>query len=267
MAFLLSTVLAVVMATQAALGLLLHDQYRDVAWIRATWWGNDAVTLVVGVPLLCAGLALDRRGAAIGRLLRLGTLGFAVYNYCFYLLGATLNVFFPLYVLICLLAAVALVRTLTDTDISSAPGWFHTRTPVRAIGGFLVVIACGLATVWLAFWAAYIFGGRPVPGGADVFRLVAALDLTLMVPALAAGGILLWRRAAWGYILATGAGLQASIYLLILSVNAALSLRSGAAEGSSELPLWGALTVGTAAVTTTLLANVRRDLPLRSIPS
>jgi hypothetical protein len=267
MAFRLSAIFAAIMATQAALGLLLPGQYRDTAWIRSTWFGNDAVTLLVGVPLLVTALVLDRRGAVLGRLLRLGALAFGVYNYAFYLLGAALNVFFPLYVLAVLLAAVALAFTVMDTDVARAPDWFHPATPVRRIGGYLVAVACGLAAVWLGFWAAYAFLGRPAPGGPEVFRLVAALDLTLMVPALAAGGVLLWRRRAWGYVLAAIAGLQASVYLLILSVNAALALRSGATEGAGELPLWGTLTVGTTAATAALLVNVRSARPAPDVRS
>jgi hypothetical protein len=57
----LTTLLALLMLTQCPLALLLPDQYRDVEWIRATWLGNDWVTLVVAIPLLWLG---GRRAAA-----------------------------------------------------------------------------------------------------------------------------------------------------------------------------------------------------------
>ncbi len=81
-----------------------------------------------------------------------------------------------------------------------------------------------------------------------------ALDITIMVPALALGGVLLWRRNAWGYIVA---GIQGSLYLLVLSVNSAVEILRGLAQAPGELPLWGALAVSTTAVTFLLLANVR----------
>ena len=37
----LSVVLAGFMAVQSVLGLVFPEQYRDVEWIRATWFGND----------------------------------------------------------------------------------------------------------------------------------------------------------------------------------------------------------------------------------
>ncbi len=45
----LTAMVAVVMTVQATLGLILPGQYRDVEWIRATWYGNDWVTLIVAV--------------------------------------------------------------------------------------------------------------------------------------------------------------------------------------------------------------------------
>jgi hypothetical protein len=79
-------------------------QYRDVEWIRATWYGNDWVTLAVAVPLMLIGRVRARAGSARGLLLWLGVMGYAAYNYAFYLFGAALNVFFPLYVALLVLA-------------------------------------------------------------------------------------------------------------------------------------------------------------------
>jgi hypothetical protein len=76
------------MLAQSALGLLFESRYRDAEWIKATWFGNDWVTLVVGMPLLAVALALARRGSIRALLLWVGVLGYAAYNYAYYLLGA-----------------------------------------------------------------------------------------------------------------------------------------------------------------------------------
>jgi hypothetical protein len=65
-------------------------------------------------------------------------------------------------------------------------------------------------------WAAYIFAGRPTPVEPEAFKVVAALDLSLMVPALITGAVWLWRRAAWGYVVASVASIQGALYLLVL---------------------------------------------------
>jgi hypothetical protein len=173
----------------------------DLAWIKATWFGNDWVTLLVALPLLVAAPITARRDSVPGLVVWLGLLGYAIYNYAFYLFGAVFNAFFPLYVAALIAAAVALTLALAGIDVAGVAGRFRGQTPVRMLGGFLVLVGAVLASVWLGTWAAYIFAGRPRVD-TEAFKLVAALDLTLMVPLLISSGLLLWRRRPWGYILA-----------------------------------------------------------------
>jgi len=254
----LSAALAALMIVQSVLGLVFPGQYRDVEWIRATWFGNDWVTLVVGAPLLGASLLLARRGSIRGLLLWLGMLGYGAYNYAYYMLGAALNAFFPLYVVALVLSVVTLILALSRIDVAGVAAHFRANTPVRIVGGYLVFVAVGLTFVWMVMWAAYVFAGRPTPVETEAFKLVAALDTTIMVPALAFGGVLLWRRNAWGYIVAAIAGIQGSLYLLVLSINSVVLIIRGLAEAPGELPQWGILAVTTTAATVLLLVNVRR---------
>lgn len=251
----LSAVLLVLMAVQSTLGLTFRRQYRDVDWIVATWFGNDWVTLVVAVPLLTYGLTRSSYGSSRARLIWLGLLGYAVYNYAFYLLGAALNVFFPLYVAAVVLAAAALMLALSTTATGTVRAEFSAGTPVRLIGGSLVFIGSGLAAVWIWMWAAHVFAGHPTPVDPEAFRLVAALDLSLMVPALTSGGVLLWRRRPWGYIIAAIAGIQGSLYLLVLSVNGVVLIHRGLSAAPGEVPVWGTLLVVTATAAVLLLGH------------
>ena len=255
----LSAGLLLVMFTQSMTGLLVPSQYRDVAWIKSTWAGNDGVTLVVGVPLLLAGILLASRGSVRGWLLWLGAVGYASYNYAFYLFGAALNASFLLYVAAVVLAAVTLILALAHLDVPGVSRSFRPATPERLIGGSLVFIGIGLAAVWIAMWAAYVFAGRPTPVEPEAFQVVAALDLAVMVPALAMGGILLWRRRPWGYVIAAIASIQGSLYLLVLSVNSIVAIRRGFAAAPGELPIWGTLMLLTTAVAVALLASVRSE--------
>jgi hypothetical protein len=52
--------------------VLFQAAYRDVDWIRASWFGNDWVTLAVAAPLLFLGLVQAGRGSVRGLLLWLG---------------------------------------------------------------------------------------------------------------------------------------------------------------------------------------------------
>jgi len=262
----LSVLLAALMSAQALTGLVFQHQYRDEAWIRAAWYGNDWVTLLAAVPLLVLGLLGAARGSMRGLLIWLGVLGYAAYNYAFYLFGAALNAFFLLYVLAFVIAVISLILVLSSVDVSGLARSFRPETPVRIIGGLLALIGVALGSVWVAMWAAHVFAGRPTPVGPEAFRLVAALDLSLMVPALTAGGVLLWRHAPWGYVLAAVASIQGALYLLVLSVNAIVGIRRGLVKAPGELPIWGALMVLTTALAVMLVASVRPSA-CRSTPS
>lgn len=255
--FQLSLVLVALMVVQSTLGLALPHGYRDTGYVSETWFGNDLVTLVLGVPLLVVGLVLERRGSLRGRLLWLGALGYALYNYAFYLFGAALNAFFALYVVVLLLAVVAIILALARTDARKVAAGFDPATPFRLVGGYLACAAMGLTVVWLAMWAAHVFAGRPTPVDPESFKIVAAMDLAVMVPALASGGILLWRRQPWGYVIATMAAVQGALYLFVLALNGALFISRGLAEAPGELPVWGSLCGATAIAAALLLSHAR----------
>lgn len=251
----LSAVVAALMAAQALLGRLLEGQYRDVAWIRATWFGNDLVTLFVAVPLLVTALVLVRQGSVRALVLWLGILGYGAYNYAYYMLGAAINSFFPLYVVLLVLSVVTLILLVSRIDAAHEVT-LQARTPVRAIGGYFVFVAAGLSLAWFGMWAAHVFGGRPTPVEPEAFKLVAALDTSLMVPVMASGGVLLWRRNSWGGTVAGIAGVQGSLYLIVLTVNATVAINRGLVEAPGELPVWGVLAVATTAATAALLKGL-----------
>ena len=255
----LSIGLALLMVAQSTTGIFLPEQYRDIEWIKATWFGNDWVTLSVGVPLFAVGVARASRGSVHGLLLWLGTVGYAAYNYAFYLFGAALNVFFLLYIAAVVLATITLIVALAHMDVARLSQSFRPATPVRMIGGALLFVGVGLATVWILMWAAYVFAGRPTPVEPEAFKVVAALDLSVMVPTLAAGGILLWGRQPWGYVIAAIGSIQGALYLLVLSVNSMVAIQEGLVAAPGELPIWGTLMVLTTAVAVALLANVRSE--------
>jgi len=252
----LSNIVAGLMAIQAALGLIFRAQYRDVEWIRETWFGNDWVTLLVAVPALVLVGRFAARGSSRARAGRLGLLAYAVYNYSYYLFGAELNAFFPLYVALCLLSAVTLSVSIAAIDRPRLAVTARSGL-TQAAGVYFLCVGVGLATVWLVMWADVVFRGHAPPIDTDAFKLVAALDLTVMVPILIASGGLLWFHSPHGCWIGTAAGVQASMYLVVLSVNSALAARSGHIDAASELAVWGTLAVLTGAVAALLV----RQLP------
>jgi hypothetical protein len=260
LAWRLSAGLAVLMAVQALLGRALPGACRDEAWIRATWIGNDWLTLLLAVPVLASGLALARRGRARGVVLWLGGLGYAIYNYFFYLVGAVVNAFLPLYAALVVLAVAALVLTLAAIEPARLARAAMPRLPRRLIGGYLVLLGGGLCAIWIGLWASVVFAGDDPPGGEPAFRVVAALDLTLMVPALVLRGLLAWRGADWGIAAAAIATLQAALYLTVLATNALILLRMELVDPPGEVALWTLLAAPTWLAAGALVLSVQGGL-------
>lgn len=250
----LSAALVGLMATQSLLGLAASQLYRDPQqWVRATFFGNDLVTLVVAVPLLVAALLLAGRGSVRGLLLWVGVLGFAIYNYAYYLVAAAINAFFPLYVVLAVLSVVTLVLVLTRIDAEAVASCFRPGTPVRLIGGYLAFVGVGLGIAWIAQWAGVVFGGVVPDIGVEPFHIVATMDLTLMVPVMVVGGVMLWRRQPWGFVIAAIAGIEAGLYTLVLTAGSAVNVWRGLAQAPGEVPVWAALTLATGVATAALL--------------
>jgi hypothetical protein len=85
----------------------------------------------------------------------------------------------------------------------------------RLIGGFLAGVALLFTTLWSLLAMSSLIGGTTF---GLVPRVVTTLDLTIQLPALFVGGVLLLRKHPFGYVAAPGLLLQASAYLTGLSL-------------------------------------------------
>ncbi|GAA3343004.1 hypothetical protein GCM10020358_40060 [Amorphoplanes nipponensis] len=197
--------LAVLLAGSALAGLV--GGYPGPGSVSAVLRGYDLVTLLLTVPLL--GWAAARRTPRAA-LVWAGVLMSLVYTYAYYLFGTELTVLFPAHAVVFTLSLAALVLLLAAIDVPRLAAGFGPRTPVRFAGGVLLLLGVALAVMWTAGTVRALAAGSAlaepsrliVP--AAVTRLGAALDLSLLAPAYGLAGVLLWRRAGWGYVAATG---------------------------------------------------------------
>jgi hypothetical protein len=181
-AYRLSWVLAFLMAGQSLAGLFLQSRYHDADWIEAAWFANDWLTAVVALPLLASGVIRAHAGSDRGTLLWLGVVSYAVYNYAYYLFGAALNVFFPAYIAAFVISILILILALPQLEVGEIAGDFKSRWSARVAAGFFTLTGIGLIAAWITMWGAYVFDGRATPVPPEAFKLVAALDLSLMAP-------------------------------------------------------------------------------------
>jgi len=258
-AFILSIIITILAAGASLGGLLLEDLYRDNAFVRITWLGNDAVTLLLAVPVLIAALVFAARGSVKAQLVWMGALDYMLYNYAFYLFGAAFNAMFLVYVALLGLSIFALIFGLANLDTRGIARQFKPKTPVGWIGGYFLFVAAGLSAVYVMQSVGFIISGQ-LPGIVGISghptSIVFALDLTLLVPWLVVGAVWLIKRRAWGYVIGGILGVKGPLYTLILAVNSILVMRAGLAE-TNEVPLWGTLTVLGLAASAMVYGNMK----------
>ncbi len=250
----LSVLVAALMAVQALAGILAPGLYRDEAFALAAWRVNDPVTLLFALPVLALALWFARRGSERAVLVWLGAMQFSLYNYAFYLFGAEVNVFFPLYVSLFTLSTAALVFGLVGLDVRRLETALAAR-PARLVAAYLAFWAGILAVAWIGQWAGLVFAGRIPEIGAEAFRLIAALDLSLVVAPVALAAAWVWKRRAWGLVIAVVMLVKGVLYSALLSA-ASLPLFGTGWGGDPLLPLWLVLLAGGAASLVALLARV-----------
>jgi len=255
----LSAAVAVAMAAASAAGLWLDGLYQDPAWAGAAARGGDLVTLVVAAPLLAAALLLARRGSERAELVWVGMLAYSVYNYAYYVFGLAFNDVFLLHVALFSASVFALILALAGLDVASVGQRFAARTPARWVGGFLLLVAAVLGLMWSWFSLRFAVTGK-LPGGvfpASGQHLVYTLDLSLLVPSFALAGVLLWRRTAWGYVLATLMSVYSAVYQLNYLIASAFQADAGVAGAKALDPLALGLTLAFLLASVLLLGNLR----------
>lgn len=248
----LSILIAIFAVIASAGGLLLDSLYRDNAFVKTTWLGNDAVTLFLTVPILVAAMVLSNRKDPKGPqrplgsayLIWMGALDYMLYNYAFYLFGAAFNWFFLVYATLLALSILALIFGLVNLDVNGISQQVRKDAPVKWIGGYFLFVASGLGLVYLIQSIGFIFTDS-VPAivtmSGHPTNVVFALDLTLLIPWLILGAVWLMKRQPWGYVIAGILNVKGPLYTLVLAVNSILVLNAGITQ-TSELPLWGTLT-------------------------
>lgn len=205
----LSGALATFLAIGSAVGLFIPDLYRDPAPVAAMFRGYDLIALALIAPMLAVTLLAALRRSARAQLLWMASLAYSVYHSAIFVFGARFNALFLVHVAVFSLAVFALGLALANLDAAAIARRFAERTPARLVGGILLFLAAVLAAFWAAPSIRFAFTGELPREGSKLIVPIAithlgwVLDLSLLVPAYVLAGVLLWRRAAWGYVLAT----------------------------------------------------------------
>jgi hypothetical protein len=217
-AYVLSVIVAPLAAAVSVAGLRFPGLYPG-DWGNGTSLGNDLVTLVVAVPLLSLAMIFSARGSLRARLLWLGTLYYTVYNYAFYVFGIPVTRLYLPWISLFVLSGIAFVLGIGNLDVEPFAGGFSSRTPARWIAVFLFYTATMISFLWISQWVKFLASGRvpEVNGSQFAYQVIAAVDLSFMVPMQITAACLLFRRRPWGYVLGSVALVQGAIYTAVMA--------------------------------------------------
>lgn len=219
-------------------GLYFYDTVSTAAQMQA----NDLITLVVGLPLLIISTWLALRGSLRGRLLLSGTLGFFLYTYMSMSMLTAYNSLFLVYVALFGLSLYAFILSMLSFDLAELPRHFSPHLPRGWIAGVLFAMGGFLFLAWMGRIIPPLIQNTTPALENTTTMVIQVMDLVLIMPLAILSGILLLRRTAWGYLLASVTvlkGLTMALAVSTMGVNMALN---GVSDSSVLLTIFLVLT-------------------------
>lgn len=182
-----------------------HGLYRyDSVNGASQMMGQDAVTLILAVPLLVVAILLTRKGSLRGRLLLTGALGYFLYTYASMAFLTAFNALFLLYVALFSLSLFAFILALSGLDPEFVTRQVGKGFPRTGIIILMFALAAFLTVAWLGRIRSVMQGVAGANGLESYTTLVIqALDLGVIVPTALLTAVLLLKKNPWGYTLSS----------------------------------------------------------------
>lgn len=200
---------------------------------------QDVVTLCLGVPLLIAALVLARKGLIKGQLLLTGILGYFLYTYGSYSFYAMYNSMFLIYVVLMSASFFSFVLAMMSFEPDKIESYFNLKLPVKFVGGVLIFIAVMVGLMWLKRIVTPLMTGA-VPEGLEHYTtlIIQAFDLGFVLPAGVLAGVLLIKRKAYGYLLATVLIIKEAALLTVIIAMLISQATNGVKVGKAEFVMF-----------------------------
>lgn len=224
-------------------GLYKNETYSLGLQTRA----QDAVTLLVCLPLLLISFIKMKNSNLKWQLIFLSAFGYFMYTYMMFMLIAY-NKMFLLYILIFASSLYAFIISFSrfyerDTIMKT----FNNKIPNKTIGIYLIISGMGLAVRWLAD----IFNSlanKTVPNALAHYTtpLVYALDLSIVVPAFFVTAVLLIMHKPLGYFMASIMIIKGLVMWISLTAMTIMLVVDGNQLGTVDLLMAPAFAIITA---------------------
>ncbi len=221
---------------------------------------QDFVTLFAGIPLLIVASLLAARGLLRGKVLLAGMFGYFLYTYTSMCMLTTYNEFFLIYVALMSLSLFGFVLSLLAIDANMLPDHFSDRLPRKSIGSFLILVGAMLALMWIGRIVPPLLDATP-PAGIDNYTtlVIQALDLGIIAPTSIVTGVLLLRRALFGYLFSPVMLMNGVAMGLATSAMAVGQMLAGVEVSPIEAGLFFGFAIVNMVLAGLLLWSIRED--------
>jgi hypothetical protein len=209
-----SLLIATLMLIASLAGLFYPQIIYPSEELRQAFIPNDVVNLLVGLPILLLSMWLARRNKLVGLLFWPGALFYVFYTYVVYVFSMPLNLAFLLQLALLILSAYTLIAFVANIEGVTVQNQLAGAVSERVGGGVLVGFGMLFLLRATGVMLSAIFKQAPLA------NTEIALNITdlILAPAFIIGGLLLWRRAALGYVTGLGLLFQASMLFIGLIV-------------------------------------------------
>jgi hypothetical protein len=211
-----------------------HGLYRSDSIAKAVAFrGFDWANLFVCVPLFVLGMLLYWRGRLRGQFILASVFTYLAYIYLIGVMGNAFNGMFLVWTSLFSTGAFGAALALADIDAPGLTERLATGFPRKSLAVYMLALAVALLHQYLVqVLTAYSTGRPPAPLETYTTLELAALELGIMVPLHVVGGVLLWRRHAWGYLIAIPLAFAAAVAFIALSIGQVLLHVSFARENT-----------------------------------
>ncbi|MBN2005603.1 MAG: hypothetical protein JXA21_19755 [Anaerolineae bacterium] len=203
----LSFLVAALVAATSLGGLLFQPIFYPTEELRHSFISNDVVNLFIVLPVLLGAMALARRGKLVGLLFWPGALLCVPYNAIAYTVATASPWLSVVYLVQIVSSGYTISRLVAAIDESVVQQRLAGAVPEKFAGGVLAGLS-GFFFLRSAVLLVRALTGSLVVARAEVATLIADI---VAAPVWIAGGIVLWRKRATGYVVGAGLLFQLSI--------------------------------------------------------
>jgi hypothetical protein len=170
------------------------------------------------------------------------------------------NVLFLVYVALFTMSLYAFILSMLAFNLVDLPRHFSEKLPRGWIACVLFAVGGFLSLAWVGRMGPELLNPQtPAALENTTTRVIQALDLALVAPLAILSGILLLRRNAWGYLLASVAVLKGLTMALAVSTMAINMALRGVPDSLGIMIPFLVLTALNLLVAILLLRNIREE--------